>query len=295
MKKISIMILAFLFANLFAQANILRKQVVGVVAIDTKQLPDQAAQQFIHLARLELVATDSFEVLDGYDIEYMVKEKDKDLLTHCYAKACVLEVGKLTQAEKLMSGSVLLLDGYIMVNLKWIDVAQASVEKEITQKYYYQYENLPSIISFSVRQLLNLHVDSTLLNNLLFTQPKEVMAGPKIETINLNGPRLGFTVFTGATADIINAPTSEGGFAASPYMFQFGYQFETRYLNEGKYQALFEFLPMITGFDQGYFMPSLTILNGLRNNRSGFEFGLGPTFGFINKAKGFYDGQHQCI
>lgn len=265
-----------------------KKLVTGVVSVDMKQMSLSPAQ-FVQLARLELVKTDSFEVLDSYDIEYLVKQKDTNLLSACFSKACLVEVGKLTKADKLMSGSVISFGRYIMINLKWVDIASETVEKEITQKFYYENENFPVIISLSVRHLLNLPVDSLIWNNLTYKHPKEAIEGPKIETINLSGPRLGFTFFTGEYAKILRAPESAGGFDASPYMFQFGYQYELRYLNEGKYQALFEFIPMITGFDQGYFIPSITVMNGLRNNVNGFEIGIGPTFGLITKSEGYYD------
>jgi hypothetical protein len=53
-------------------------------------------------------------------------------------------------------------------------------------------------------------------------------------------------------------------------MFMFGYQFEKQYLNEGNLQALFEFIPSVTGVDQGLFLPNILFLHGLRHNRSGW-------------------------
>ena len=75
----------------------------------------------------------------------------------------------------------------------------------------------------------------------------------------------------------ISDSKDEGGFEAYPAMFQFGYQFEKQYLNEGNYQALFEFIPMITGVDQQLVIPSITILNGFRNNKHGWEVAIGPS------------------
>lgn len=75
-------------------------------------------------------------------------------------------------------------------------------------------------------------------------------------------------------------------------MFQFGYQFEVQYLNEGHYQALFEFLPTVSGFNQNVFIPSVTIMNGFRNNKYGWEIAFGPTFGLINKANGYFDADN---
>jgi len=111
---------------------------------------------------------------------------------------------------------------------------------------------------------------------------------PMADRLKLNGPRMGFTMFTGTTADLLRKPEHEGGFDASPVMFQFGYQIETQYLNSGNFQALFEFIPTITGLDQGLFIPSLTILNGIRSNKSGWEFAFGPTVSLTKQADGYY-------
>ena len=46
---------------------------------------------------------------------------------------------------------------------------------------------------------------------------------------------------------------------------------------------------MITGLDQGLVIPSLTVLNGLRFNKQGFEFAFGPTVNLGQIAKGYYD------
>jgi hypothetical protein len=292
MKKISIILTLLILAINWGHASDnMKKKVAGVVSVDMKQMSLTPAQ-FVQLARLELVKTDSFEVLDSYDIEYLVKQKDTNLLRNCFSKACLVEIGKLSAADKVMSGSVIRFDDYVMINLKWVDVAGGVVEKEITNKFYYEPDNFPVIISLSVRNLLGMPVDSLIWYNLVYSHPAEAYSSPKVETINLSGPRLGFTFYTGEYAKILKLAESEGGYDASPYMFQFGYQFELRYLNEGKYQALFEFIPMITGFDQGYFIPSVTVMNGLRNNVSGIEIGLGPSFGVITRAKGFYDENH---
>lgn len=63
-----------------------------------------------------------------------------------------------------------------------------------------------------------------------------------------------------------------------------GYQFEKQYLNEGKWQALFEFLPMVSGLDQGLFIPSFTVMNGIRNNKNGLEFAVGPSLNLGREA-----------
>ena len=65
--------------------------------------------------------------------------------------------------------------------------------------------------------------------------------------------------------------------------------FETQYINSGNFQALVEAIPMVTGIDQGFFNPSFTILNGLRNSKNGWELGFGAAIGFSKMASGYYD------
>ena len=82
---------------------------------------------------------------------------------------------------------------------------------------------------------------------------------------------MGVVHILGDNGDILKKPTGQGGYDASATLFQFGYQFETQYLNQGRVQGLFEFIPTITGLEQGLFLPSLTVLHGLRDNKSGLE------------------------
>jgi hypothetical protein len=107
---------------------------------------------------------------------------------------------------------------------------------------------------------------------------------PNKAYLNLQGARFGYAVVFGNMAERMRASSEFGGYEANPTLFQFGYQFEKQYLNEGKFQALFEFIPMISGIEQEMFIPSFTFLNGFRNNVSGWEIAIGPSFGFSRMA-----------
>jgi hypothetical protein len=52
---------------------------------------------------------------------------------------------------------------------------------------------------------------------------------------------------------------------------------------------------MITGLDQGQFIPSVTLLNGLRNNTNGWEFAFGPTFSLSKYADGYLTDDNKFI
>ena len=91
------------------------------------------------------------------------------------------------------------------------------------------------------------------------------------------GPRIGATyVDYGTVRDYLNSENK------SPVITQFGWQFETRlFTAEDGTSALLEFIPLIGGFDQGLFLPSISILSGLRNAtdaKMSLEFAVGPNF-----------------
>ena len=96
----------------------------------------------------------------------------------------------------------------------------------------------------------------------------------KLPRQHLNGPRFGFTVFTGDVADQRSAAGLE------PIMTQFGWQFETRILStQGGNQALMEWVVLIGGVEQDELNISLSWLAGYRME-NGVEFGVGPNISF---------------
>ncbi|MCB0524466.1 MAG: hypothetical protein H6576_11365 [Lewinellaceae bacterium] len=120
---------------------------------------------------------------------------------------------------------------------------------------------------------------------------RQVPEEDEAEPLHLGGPRIGFAFFSGNFAERIQDPLSQGGLNARPVMSQFGYQFETAYISNEKVQVLFEFVPSITGLDQGKFLPTLSILNGVRFNKSGWEFIVGPILYMTKRAEGFFDAE----
>ena len=93
------------------------------------------------------------------------------------------------------------------------------------------------------------------------------------DTVDMTGPRFGLTVLTQQTVDRL---LSEQDITVRPMISQFGWQFERRlYTNGDGVTMLTEWVPLISGLDQGLALPSLNWLVGLRT-ASGTEFGLGP-------------------
>ncbi|MES2514176.1 MAG: hypothetical protein V4580_08520 [Bacteroidota bacterium] len=280
--------LLMLATNLTAQSNSTQKQTLTILSIDISGLKSEP-QQMGNLVRTELEKLDTFEVMDRYDVAYMV-EKNKLTVNNCYGKLCLTEIGETIHSDKMLSGSIELYPKSIIYTLRLIDVKSKSIEKTTVMEFLNLPEELQAFTNVTVRTMFNKSVDPNLLAKL--TQRNgfdNALNNPKKDRLRLDGPRLGFVCFTGNVGQRLQEDKSVGGFEAVPLMFQFGYQFEKQYLNEGKIQALFEFVPMITGVDQGYFIPGFSLLHGLRSNVNGWEFALGPTINLSPKAKGYYD------
>lgn len=271
------------------------KQKVVVLNIDSKATP-YVPSELGNLVRLELEKLDSFDVMDRYDVAYLI-EKNSLKIDNCYGKICLVETGRSLGVDKMLTGSVDHIGDMMIYTMRFIDVKSESIERTQVTEFLYVPDEMQAMTAVMLKQLFNMPVDPNVLSQL--TKPNDYEARarqPVTERMRLDGPRMGGTYFApGRTAGILAAPRSEGGFDAYPVMFQFGYQFEKQYLASGSFQALFEFIPMITGLDQGLAIPSFTIMNGLRENKRGWEFGFGPSLSLVTRSEGYYDAAHHWI
>lgn len=291
-KKWTLLIL-FISLSVFTKAQVKSKEkaTVSVLNIDTKSL-EMSPVEMGNMVRIELEKLDTFQVMDRYDVAYVV-EKNKLNISNCYGKICLVEVGSTIHSDKMFTGSVELIGQTIIVTFRLIDVKSGSIEKTQVNEFLNLPRELQSMVKVSINQMFGKTVDPTLVEYISKKNNFEnALNNHNKNKVNLSGPRSGCTYFTGEIAKRLEAPRNEGGYNSYPLMFQFGYQFEVQYLNEGHYQALFEFLPTVSGFNQNVFIPSITIMNGFRNNKYGWEIAFGPTFGLINKANGYFDADN---
>ncbi|MCI0513999.1 hypothetical protein L0128_12360 [candidate division KSB1 bacterium] len=105
------------------------------------------------------------------------------------------------------------------------------------------------------------------------------------EQIKLSGPRIGFTLILGDLADTLKAR-----YDAAPFITQFGWQFERRFMaSEDGFCGLAETVLLVGGIEQELFLPSLSFLVGLRTAK-GTEFGFGPNLSLSGIAYVFAGG-----
>src|SRR5262245_25620476 len=90
---------------------------------------------------------------------------------------------------------------------------------------------------------------------------------------SLSGPRFGLTILSPNTVEALRV---DHDIVVQPIVSQFGWQFEhSFYVNDDGLSVLTEFVPLLSGLEQGVALPSLNWMVGIRSG-AGTEFGLGP-------------------
>jgi hypothetical protein len=104
-------------------------------------------------------------------------------------------------------------------------------------------------------------------------QTSVVNPPPPVKSVNLSGPRFGFTSLSQGVVDKLQ---EERNITVRPGISQFGWQFEKQFYNKsGGIAAVNELVFLIGGLEQGVALPSASWMVGLRSP-SGVEFGIGP-------------------
>ena len=97
----------------------------------------------------------------------------------------------------------------------------------------------------------------------------------------LAGPRIGVTILTpGSSADFINdrAEDHNGDYIGAQkmaFISQYGWQWETRFVDNGEVAGLVEWVVVVGGMEQGMFLPAVSSLVGIRTG-NGMEAAVGP-------------------
>ncbi|MFH0895595.1 MAG: hypothetical protein V2A54_14260 [Bacteroidota bacterium] len=278
---IGIVGLSFNTNTAVAQTKNLRpKMAVMTISSNCAEVP---AWSVANMVRTELEKLDTFNIMDAEDVTYVIQQKK--LNANCRGRLCLVELGNALDADYVFTGSIEKVDESFIFTFKLLDVKASEFSLTKVNEYLYLPREIRNMTSVTITEMFGKTADAQLKKSLSKRYNYENAVNTPEEPILVSsGPRMGFIGYSGSTAERIMAPKAVGGFDNIPFMFQFGYQFERAYLNEGRVQALFEFVPMITGLDQGRFIPSFSIMHGLRNNRSGWEFAFGPSISVVRMA-----------
>ncbi|MEN8928017.1 MAG: hypothetical protein ABF242_05645 [Flavobacteriales bacterium] len=286
--------LALLFSlNSNAQNEV--KQTVTVLDIQSKGSGLINSKEAGNLTRHLMNKLNIYTVSYDQDINYVLNEEtaktpDSRLSYSCYSIQCLEKIGNLLKTDKMLSGYIERSQENIIISFREFDVKTGQITRSKSSEFKNIPEQLKNMVLITLQDMYLFEKDKQINDYLTKLESRESpINNPNLKRLNLSGVRMGVVHVFGENGERLNESETTGGFDASPTLFQFGYQFERQYLNQGRVQGLFEFIPTLTGLEQGLFLPSMTILHGLRDNKTGIEFAFGPTFGLTREASGYYE------
>lgn len=256
---------------------------IAVLTIDSKGMETDPIS-LGNLARIELQKIGEFEVIDRYDMEELLSQAEVDF-QQCYSKTCLVKAGEILGADKLLTGNIERFGEKIMLILRLVNVANKSIEKTIVNEYISYEQEVQKMLEVSINYIFERENDPALIHGLTYTST--VLSVQPTKQLN-NGPRIGMAYVFGDTKDRLQAPKSEGGYDAYPFVSQIGYQHEFQYMSSGNFQALVEALILVSGMEQSLFIPNVVFMNGFRHKKSGFEIAFGPSIGVRKMADGYF-------
>lgn len=265
--------------------------IAGAEAKNTELSNESVADIFV----IEFRKLNLFDVYDKHDAQQIAQQNQIELYK-CFNKTCLNKICKSLGVDKAVSCQLEKFNDKIYISIRQIDAISGEIDKNFSVEYLTNTREIQTMCEMTLRKMYGLPVDEQKYQQLTTIQTQESKTNnPDVSRLNLSGPRFGFGYITGNDGKSFERPLSEGGFDAFPMISQFGYQFEVAYLNQGNIQGLFEFVPSISGIEHGAFIPSVAILHGVRSNKSGLEFAVGPLFVVSKRAEGFYNDNGRWI
>jgi len=266
------------------QNELRKKEILAILSIDSRGINAENSS-IRDMVQLEAEKANVYSIMDKYDIADLLS-KNSINIEECYGKTCLVEIGKLLKADKMLTGNIEKMGDRIVMTFRIIDVKSELIEQTETGEYLNLPNEIHKMVRISLNNLFSIENDENLVNMLVdYDTP---IVSPK-NALRLNGPRMGVSYTTGAVAERLQASKSQGGYEMFPLITQFGYQWETQYLSAGSFQALIEIIGLVGGLESGKFIPSISLLNGFRSSINGWEFAFGPTFKLVKTASGYYD------
>tara|TARA_B110000285_G_C15033579_1_gene568030 strand:+ start:37 stop:1227 length:1191 start_codon:yes stop_codon:yes gene_type:complete len=243
--------------------------------------PDMCAK----MIRLELAKLNKYSVYDVFDMQE-VYDQDASYKS-CLSKTCLVEFGQKLGVDYMITGSYDLLGNKIAISLKMIDVNSNRVYKSGLKEFTNQEKELQRMTEVLLKEMLQIPVNKDLEDQLKFDN--DIITKSNVGKVSNSGPRVGVGVMTGSFYEYANREMDQGGLGIFPAVSMIGYQLEAQYVGTDNFSALAEFILNVNGLEQGRFIPTLSILNGFRFGKAGWEFAFGPGFTLTKTSDGFFD------
>lgn len=286
MKKVIIIALSIFSLNT-SVAQVKESIAVANPHVEGLSLTSELAAKMI---QLELIKIDKFLVYDEFDMAEVL-QGDMKYTQECYGLNCLTSMGKALNVDYVMSGSFTNLGNKIAISLKWIDVKNGKLYKSVVREFDNQEEEIQRMVKVLLLELNNMEIDIHLKEQLKFKN--EMIVSNDVGKVNNSGPRVGYSVMVGSFNEFAVRPESQGGLNIFPGVSNIGYQFEGQYVGTENFSALIEGIVNVSGLEQGRFLPSVSILNGFRFGKAGWEFAFGPSFTLKRTSQGFFDSENK--
>ena len=246
-------------------------------------LEPKIAAKFI---QLELIKMDRYSVYDEFDMAEVIKDSN-EFTEGCYSIKCLTRMGRQLNVDYIICGSFDGLGNKIAISLKWIDVKKGTLHKAMVREFDNQDEEIQRMVEILLKEMHGIQVGKELQDRLAFKN--ELITSNNVGRINNSGPRVGYAYLIGSMNEFARRPQAQGGLDIFPGVSMIGYQIEGQYVGTENFSALVEGIINFSGLEQGTFIPSISILNGFRFGKAGWEFAFGPGFNFKRTSNGFFD------
>jgi hypothetical protein len=282
--KFTILLTLFTLGNLNLQAQESKTKIA--VSNPSVNALSTTVESAAKMMRLELVKLNKHMVLDEFDMADVVKS-DPKFKNECLGQSCLINLGNALNVDYVMSGSIDGLNNKIALTIKIVDVKNQTLFKSAVKEFDNQEAELQRMIEVTLKEMYGVPVEKELSDRLSFKN--ELITSNNVGKINNSGPRIGYALLTGSMYDFATRPESQGGLGIFPGVSMIGYQIEGQYVGTENFSALVEGIFNVNGLEQGIFMPSVTIMNGFRFGKAGWEFAFGPGFSLKKTSNGFFD------
>jgi hypothetical protein len=273
--------------NICLAFSIVQAQIKKTIAVSNPKIsglnttPEVAAK----LITIELIKLNTYSVMDEFELESVYSKNTA--FKNCYTKECLVALGEALSSDYTVTGSIDQLGSKIIISLKFIDVKAGIIHLSSVKEFDDQEIELQRMIELLLKEMHGLEVPKELNDRLTFKN--EVITSNNVGKINNSGPRIGYAYLTGSLNEFAGRSMSQGGLDIFPAISMIGYQLEGQYVGTENFSALVEGLINISGLEQGQFIPSLSVLNGFRFGKAGWEIAFGPSFSVKQLSTGFFD------
>ena len=238
------------------------------------------------LIQIELIKLDEYRVYDEFDMKE-ARDSEERFTNDCYGKNCLIDLGRKLGVDYIVSSGLLVFGGKSVITMKFIDIKTGEVYKSDVREFIEDDREVQRMLQLMVREMHGIKVHSEDVARITFdSQP---IIKNNVGTVNNSGPRIGYSFFTGELSEFAQRSEEQGGMDIFPSATLIGYQLEKQYIGTENFSALGEVLFMVSGLEKGYALPSITLMNGFRFGKAGWEIAFGPGFGIKRTSQGFFD------